>query len=274
VYKRAYAIQIKQGVGDDTVAELIRVLEEAPRHIPGMTRSVVRRALPPSKYDLIWDNAFRHVDYYKNYLSHPYHCNVIDHFMYRESPAAVIGESLCLRWSELDSDLEPSPSSGPPPAPGPPGAESEPLPTVGDHDGPLYLVEQVQVLPGKIEEYLRALDEDYLPMLTGFGIRQLSCLRTPAASGENEIVLVWELADWQTFVDFRAFFQFENEPASTELVARLGRLRSGGRRRLMLPARALPIRAATPPVPWRPADPRNLPGSRTGLSDERRECAP
>jgi hypothetical protein len=233
MYKRAYAIQIKPGVGEDTVAELVRVLEQAPQHIPGMTLSVVRKALPPSKYDLIWDNAFSHVDYYANYLSHPYHCNVIDHFMYRESPAAVIGESLCLRWSELDADLEPGTSGAHVAEPG-----TERLPTVGDHDGPLYLVEQVEVLPGKVEEYLQALNEDYIPMLSGFGIRQLSCLRTPAASGEDEIMLVWELADWATFVNFRAFFQFENEPASTNLVARLGRLRSGGKRRLMLPAAA------------------------------------
>jgi hypothetical protein len=223
MYKRAYAIQIKPGVGDDTVAELIRVLEDAPRHIPGMTLSTVRTALPPSKYDLIWDNAFINVDYYTNYLSHPYHCNIIDHFMYRESPAAAIGESLCLRWSELDTDLEPR------------TGETE-LPTVGDHDGPLYLVEQVVVLPGKVDEYLQAVAEDYVPMLSGFGIRQVSCLRTPVASGEDEIMFVWELADWLTFVNFRAFFQFENEPASTDLVARLGRLRSGGRRRLMVPA--------------------------------------
>jgi hypothetical protein len=231
MYKRAYAIQIKPGVTDDTVAELIRVLQEAPQHIPGMTLSVVRKALPPSKFDLVWDNAFSHVDYYKNYLSHPYHCNVIDHFMYRESPAAVIGESLCLRWSELDSDLEAGAAAGASTA-----DASQALPTVGDHDGPLYLVEQVEVLPGKITEYLEVLDKDYIPMLTGFGIRQVSCLRTPAASGEEEIMLVWELADWKTFVDFRNFFQFENEPASTELVARLSKLRSGGRRRLMIPA--------------------------------------
>jgi Stress responsive A/B Barrel Domain len=227
MYKRAYAIQIKPGIADDTVAELIRVLQEAPQHIPGMTLSAVRKALPPSKFDLIWDNAFSHVDYYKNYLSHPYHCNVIDHFMYRESPAAVIGESLCLRWSELDSDLAD-------------GAvlsdASQVLPTVGDHDGPLYLVEQVEVLPGKITEYLEVLDKDYLPLLTGYGIRQVSRLRSPAASGEEEIMIVWELADWKTFVDFRNFFQFENEPASTELVARLSKLRSGGRRRLMIAA--------------------------------------
>jgi hypothetical protein len=237
MYKRAYAIQLKPGVTDDTVAELIRVLQEAPEHIPGMTASVVRKALPPSKFDLIWDNAFSHVDYYKNYLSHPYHCNVIDHFMYRESPAAVIGESLCLRWSELDSDLEAGAVAGADAALASVSAGAGPaLPTVGDHDGPLYLVEQVEVLPGKITEYLEVLDKDYIPLLSGYGIRQVSCLRTPAASGEEEIMIVWELADWKTFVDFRNFFQFENEPASTELVARLSKLRSGGRRRLMLPA--------------------------------------
>jgi hypothetical protein len=238
MYKRAYAIQIKPGITDDTVAELIRVLQEAPQHIPGMTASVVRKALPPSKFDLIWDNAFSHVDYYKNYLSHPYHCNVIDHFMYRESPAAVIGESLCLRWSELDSDLEAGAVLSDASASAGAGAADagQALPTVADHDGPLYLVEQVEVLPGKITEYLEVLDKDYIPLLSGFGIRQVSCLRTPAASGEEEIMLVWELADWKTFVDFRNFFQFENEPASTELVARLSKLRSGGRRRLMIPA--------------------------------------
>lgn len=234
MYKRAYAIQLKPGVTEDTVAELIQVLQDAPQHIPGMTLSVVRKALPPSKYDLIWDNAFSHVDYYTNYLSHPYHCNVIDHFMYRESPAAVIGESLCLRWSELDSDLDAGGS-----ATGASAPQAEPLPTVGDHDGPLYLVEQVEVRRGKTAEYLRVLEEDYLPMLTGFSIRQLSCLRTPAASGEEEIMIVWELADWQTFVNFRNFFQFENEPASTELVKRLSGLRRGGRRRLMLQAAGL-----------------------------------
>jgi hypothetical protein len=238
MYKRAYAIQLKPGITDDTVAELIRVLQDAPQHIPGMTASVVRKALPPSKFDLIWDNAFSHVDYYKNYLSHPYHCNVIDHFMYRESPAAVIGESLCLRWSELDSDLEAGAVLSDTSASAGAGAADagQALPTVGDHDGPLYLVEQVEVLPGKITEYLEVLDKDYIPLLSGFGIRQVSCLRTPAASGEEEIMLVWELADWKTFVDFRNFFQFENEPASTELVARLSKLRSGGRRRLMIPA--------------------------------------
>jgi hypothetical protein len=241
MYKRAYAIQLKPGVTDDTVTELIRVLQEAPEHIPGMTASVVRKALPPSKFDLIWDNAFSHVDYYKNYLSHPYHCNVIDHFMYRESPAAVIGESLCLRWSELDSDLEAGAAFGADAgAAFGAGAASagagQALPTVGDHDGPLYLVEQVEVLPGKITEYLEVLEKDYIPLLSGFSIRRVSCLRTPAASGEEEIMIVWELADWKTFVDFRNFFQFENEPASTELVARLSKLRSGGRRRLMIPA--------------------------------------
>ncbi len=224
MYKRAYAIAIKPGVSSDIVDELIRVLQDAPAHIPGMTLSVVRRALPPSQYDLIWDNAFAHVDWYQNYLSHPYHCNVIDQFMYRESPAAVIGESLCLRWSETDSDLEPDDTT------------AERLPTVGDHDGPLYLVEHVQVRPGQVEEYLRAVEEDYLPMLTGFDIRRLSVLRTPSASGEDEIMMVWELKDWKTFVDFRAFFQFDNEPASTNWVARSSQLRTGGRRRLMVTA--------------------------------------
>jgi hypothetical protein len=250
MYKRAYAIQLKPGVTDDTVTELIRVLQEAPEHIPGMTASVVRKALPPSKFDLIWDNAFSHVDYYKNYLSHPYHCNVIDHFMYRESPAAVIGESLCLRWSELDSDLEAGAVADAALASASASASAsadagQALPTVGDHDGPLYLVEQVEVLPGKIAEYLEVLDKDYLPLLSGFSIRQVSCLRTPAASGEEEIMIVWELADWKTFVDFRNFFQFENEPGSTELVARLSKLRTGGRRRLMIPAVELASRGST-----------------------------
>jgi len=243
MYKRAYAIQVKPGVGEDTVAELIRVLHDAPQHIPGMTRSVVRPALPPAKYDLIWDNAFRNVDFYTNYLSHPYHCNVIDHFMYRESPAAVIGESLCLRWSELDRDLEPGAAEDE--MTDPAASPDERLPTVGDHHGPLYLVEHVEVLPGKVQEYLQAMQEDYLPMLTGFGIRQVSCLRTPSASGEDEIMLMWELADWQTFVDFRAFFQFENEPESTNWLARINRLRSGGRRRLMVPATTTTARPAT-----------------------------
>jgi hypothetical protein len=123
------------------------------------------------------------------------------------------------------------------------------LPAVGDHDGPLYLVEHVEALPGKVEEYLQAMQEDYLPKLTGFGIRQVSCLRTPSASGEDEIMLIWELAGWQTFVDFRAFFQFENEPESTNWLVRVNRLRSGGRRRLMVSATATAHPEAMPTQP-------------------------
>jgi Stress responsive A/B Barrel Domain len=221
MYKRAYAIRLKPGTSEETVAELIRVLEEAPQHIPGMPLSMVRRALPPSRYDLIWDNAFKHLACYRNYLSHPYHCNVIDHFMYRESPAAVIADSLCLRWTEADEDLQ--------------EGDAEMQSTVGGHDGPLYLVEHIEVQPGRTGEYLAALEQDYLPMLSSFGISRVSCLRSPDGSGEDELVLTWKLADWQTFVNFRAFFQFENEPAATDLVARLNALRRGGRRRLMVP---------------------------------------
>lgn len=217
MFKRAYAIALKPGLDPHTVDDLVRVLEDAPRHIPGMTASIVRPALGPGPYDLIWDNAFAGKEFYDGYLSHPYHCNVIDHYMYRESPAAVIDEALCLRWSDGDTHV----------------ATVTEVSTVDAHEGPLFLVEHVDVAAGRVREYLDAVEEHYLPWATAHGIERTLCLRSSQASGENELVFVWKLADWNAYVDFRAFFQFDNEPASTEWVARVSALRTGGRRRLM-----------------------------------------
>ena len=139
--------------------------------------------------------------------------------MYRESPAAAIDEGLCLRWSDDDAHV----------------ATVTEMSTVDVPDGPLFLVEHVEVLPGRTREYLDAIEEHYLPWATAHGIERVLCLRSPEGAGENEVVLVWKLAGWNAYVDFRAFFQFGNEPASTEWVARVSALRTGGRRRLMAP---------------------------------------
>lgn len=256
MFKRAYAVALRPGLDQHIVDEMVHVLQDAPRFIPGMAYSIVRPALGASPYDLIWDNAFVSRTYYENYLSHPYHCNVIDHYMYRESPAAAIGDGLCLRWEDqtapsgavaVVTDLDPAPgvevtpgAVGAEAAPSAAGAEVAPgpaaLPSVDPGQGPLYLVEHVDVQPGRTQEYLDALATEYRPMAARHGIEQVLCLRSPEQSGEEEIVLVWKLANWAAYVDFRAFFQFENEPASTEWVARITALRISGRRRLMLAA--------------------------------------
>jgi hypothetical protein len=235
VYKRAYAVALKPGLPEAVVADLVRVLEDAPQFIPGLASSVVRPALGPGPYDLIWDNAFVDTVSYDAYLSHPYHCNVIDHYMYRESAGAAIDASLCLRWSDEDS-----PSGAVAVVADLTAEETEPMtepaPVAEPADGPLYLLEIVDVIPGRADEYLDAVRSDYLPMTRGRGLDLLLCLRSPNGGGENELAFLWRLAGWSTFVDFRAFFQFQNEPASTRWVERISQLRTGGRRRLMVPA--------------------------------------
>jgi hypothetical protein len=231
VYKRAYGIALKPDLPDGAVAGLVGALENAPAYLPGMTHSVVRPALGPGPYDLVWDNGFVDTASFEGYLAHPYHCNVIDHYMYRESPAAVISSAFVMRWSDEDGPLPGATGAALPAVD--PAPETGALPA-DPTQGPLHLVEQISVLPGRIDDYLAALDEDYLPMTRDRGLRQLLCLRSPAGTGEDELLIIWQLADWNAFVEFRAFFQFENEPASGEWVARSSALRTGGRRRLML----------------------------------------
>jgi hypothetical protein len=98
----------------------------------------------------------------------------------------------------------------------------------------LRMIETVVLVPGCTEEYLEALHRDYLPMTRGHGLDLREVLRSPDESGEEELVLVWDVAGWSAYSQFRSFFQFGHEPAATRWVELAGSLRTGGRRRLMI----------------------------------------
>lgn len=238
--KRVYAIRLKEDLPEREKENLITVLENSTDHIPGMNYSSVRPSQGPAPYDLLWVNAFEGQEAYGGYLVHPYHCNVIDHYMYRESPGAAIADIMALRWEDPDNVMViPGNSSAPASGRANETAVDDMLPdartpAVPDQ-GPLVIVEQVEVLPGRTDEYLAALEEHYKPMIEGKGLRQLMCLRTPPGTGEEEICILWEVASWQAFSDYRSFFQFQNEPHSTNWVKLSSSLLKGGRRRIMLP---------------------------------------
>lgn len=241
MFKRVYGIKLKPDLPPGSADELVRVLENTGAYIPGTVYSIVRPTIGPGPFDFVWDNAFVDAEHYQGYLAHPYHCNVIDQYMYREAPSAVIADSLVIRWSDDLLEGSAGRSSAPTPVPAVParrpddGLPAQPMP--GDpSEGPLVIVETVELLPGCTDAYLAALKSHYLPMIEGRGLTLLNCMRSPAGTGEEEIVILWQVASWQNFVEYRAFFQFENEPASTDWVNLVATLRKGGRRRMMLPA--------------------------------------
>lgn len=101
MYRRAYAIALRPDLPDAVLAEFVEVLRRAPEHMPTMRSSSVSvEVTDHTPWQLVWDNAFDDEQGYRDYLVHPYHGNVIDHFMYREHPSNVVREIFCLRWDE------------------------------------------------------------------------------------------------------------------------------------------------------------------------------
>lgn len=230
---RLYAIAIKQGTPAEVVEELVSVLDRAPEFIPSMRWSTVRREESPNVYELVWHNGFEDRAGYQEYLRHPYHGNVIDHYMYPESPESIITpQTMCLRWGDGEDDVVTS-------APGPADAadalaRSEHPPEDGPLGEPaLRLWEHVELVAGKREAYLRAVREIYLPHVTPLGLSLRSILRSPDASGEDELELIWDIPGWAAWTKIRTAIYHDKEWLGLWLDT-VEPLRVGGRRRLLI----------------------------------------
>jgi hypothetical protein len=178
----------------------------------------------------VWDHAFDSVQSYEAYRLHPYHCNVIDQYMYRESPDSVIEASATV-FSWLDDVLI---SAGDvlstPPEPGP-GQATEP--DIGDVESDIYLLEQVELTPGTLPEYVRAFRDHYLSEANTRGMTLLMSLQTPEASGEAGLTLLWRIPGWTAWARIRREF---HRGGLNDWMERVGPMQVGGRRRLLVKA--------------------------------------
>lgn len=98
----------------------------------------------------------------------------------------------------------------------------------------MHLHEHIDVVPGRSDDYLRAVEEIYLPAARRHGMRLLMASRSPDGTGEHELVFVWSVEGWGAA--FRSFVGISNEvDVMQKWLATVRPLRTGGRRRYLLP---------------------------------------
>jgi hypothetical protein len=188
-------------------------------------------------YELIWENAFDDEEGHRSYLTHPYHCNFIDHLMYRESPACLVEEgSMVLGWDagqpfdvagavERRKERE----AGSPAARTARAIKEE---SAGLEEQAIYLVEHIDVRPGSIEAYLKAFRDTYLPAATARGMKLLIALESPPGDGQEVVMVIWEIPGWHAWSRIRASFHFDKDWLTSWLET-VEPLRLGGQRRFL-----------------------------------------
>jgi hypothetical protein len=195
------AIELNDKATPEDVGRLVDVLESAPSYVQSIETSSVRRNLSALPCDLLWEHTFRDLDGYMDYRVHPYHCNLIDELLGRESLRAIHAQVFSLFFDDTER-LTPRPHI-------PPdrkwAAES-----VGRgnnaHTGPITLVEQIDVEAGCRAAYLDLFERDYLPLAIERGMHLVGIWQSaPEAGPDEEIVVVWLIeGGWREWDVIRA----------------------------------------------------------------------
>ena len=227
MFHRTYPIRLRDGVGPEQVDGLRAVLEAAPVHIPGFVVSELVEAEADSGYDLVWRNTFADEDAFWLYAGHPYHANQINDLLAPDAPASVKSfGSTGTTWSDEGPSLAAE-------APDLHRADAA-LESAGISVPEVHLHEQVQVVPGRLPEYLDAMTRIFLPAAERHGMRLVMAWQSPPEAGENELTFVWSLPGWGAA--FRSFVALTQEvDADGEWRDLVRPLRTGGRRRYLLP---------------------------------------
>ncbi len=104
----------------------------------------------------------------------------------------------------------------------------------------IYLVESIDVAEGDADEYLSALEQEYLPACRGWGLELALCWRTPGGLGEDVTVThAFRLDDWAHWEAIRG--RMVLDPANAAWVARRAPLMRRGTRRFTEPAGFSPM---------------------------------
>ncbi|GAB7004773.1 hypothetical protein JCM18899A_22460 [Nocardioides sp. AN3] len=227
MFHRTYPIQLRAGVTRERIDGLRAVLAAAPEHIPGFLESELVGAPPGSGHDLVWRNVFENEDAFWLYAGHPYHANLINDYLAPDAPDSVKASSSAgTIWSD-DGPIDPVRMADLRHA-------DAALEAAGIDARAVHLLEQVEVLPGKMNEYLVAVRDIYLPAATRNGMHLMTSWQTPSGTGESELTFVWSVEGWGGA--FRSFVAVSQEVDMMEQWLETVRpLRSGGRRRYLVP---------------------------------------
>ena len=100
--RRQYVLPLRPDASPAVVEEMLEVLRDADRFIPGLLDSSA--AVADGGTTVIWENSF--VDeaaYTGPYMVHPYHVAAIDDFLMPDSPTALVFRSYAARFTTDDA---------------------------------------------------------------------------------------------------------------------------------------------------------------------------
>jgi hypothetical protein len=107
----------------------------------------------------------------------------------------------------------------------------------------LYQHETIDVVPGKLDEYVAALERLWLPVAQKRNLRLLGFWQTIGSTGRwPEAIAIWEIDDWTHFAKLRES-QYEDahrDKGLAEWIAKAWQWRSGGFDRILLPGPGCP----------------------------------
>ncbi len=65
-----------------------------------MKWSVAGKNLSRFPYDVVWDHAFEDMEGVRAYWVHPYHCDKLDEFLYKECPGNIVEEAIHIFYDD------------------------------------------------------------------------------------------------------------------------------------------------------------------------------
>jgi hypothetical protein len=110
--------------------------------------------------------------------------------------------------------------------------------------GVAYAHELVTVTPGTSAAFLEALEHDGLPAVAALGIEPVGAYKV-AMADDSEVVLVWALPDWPTWVAYEA--AWERGGALGQWRDRMLGLGASWRRQLLIDSPLNPLRTGRQP---------------------------
>lgn len=92
----------------------------------------------------------------------------------------------------------------------------------GDFKSTIYLHTLARVLPGKVDEYINAIETELMPMAQSWGMKLVGCYRAVAGTADgNEVINIWTAgnihSDWVAIRDAA-----KKDPASKDWEAKAG----------------------------------------------------
>ena len=229
--RRFMVIQLHESASPEGCARLVSVLEQVPKYIRSVKSSRVGRNLSASPDDLIWEHEFDDLDGFLHYRTHPYHCQVIDEFLGRESPNRINKNAYSFFYDDNESSADTTHI---------PADRKWAATSIGGsmqpYNGAIFLIEEIQVKPGCTAEYLALFKSIYLPIAIERGMKLTGCWRSAdGAVPTEEVVFVWEIEGegWRKWDQMRA--AAGADPRVDDWLAKAQQLRVGGRRRLLEP---------------------------------------